>query len=99
MATAKIPKTLEATTLLLEPLQSAEQRQPRTSRPFLRETHTKGCLRHTQDDSCRFSSNCLSTASERAWRKPSMVTVGAWEESRVVILLLPHLGTGLDEGR
>lgn len=28
-----------------------------------------------------------------------MVTVGAWEESRVVIPLLPHLGTGLDEGR
>lgn len=32
---------------------------------------------HAHDESFFLSSNCFSTARDRAWRKPSTVTVGA----------------------
>lgn len=35
---------------------------------------------HTHDESFFLSSNCLSTARDRAWRKPSTVMVGAWKD-------------------
>lgn len=45
-----------------------------------------------QDESFFLSSNCLSTARDRACRKPSMVTVGACKETQARGLLLPALG-------
>lgn len=52
-----------------------------------------GGLGHTHDESFFLSSNCLSTARDRAWRKPSMVTVGAWKIHGTVAVLA--LGVGV----
>ena len=63
------------------------------SRGVLTEDRLGGGLGHTHDESFFLSSNCLSTARDRAWRKPSMVTVGAWKIHGTVAVLA--LGVGV----
>lgn len=47
---------------------------------------------HTHDESFFLSSNCFSTVRDRAWRKPSMVTVGAWKTHGIVAVLALKVG-------
>ena len=47
---------------------------------------------HTHDESFFLSSNCFSTARDRTWRKPSMVTVGAWKTQGIVAVLALKVG-------